>query len=220
MTPIPAIEHNRNALLRLWAVLVRSLGDGATLPRYARNNILRLLRPAESAVRRLIVSLACMLELKARTPAAHKAWAASAATGSKHAARPMPFPLFDRRKCLEPPRRHPPGIGPRLHVFGSGEAWPSAGCPCPLSDDPVGAETVLRRLQSLKAALDDLPKQARRLVRIQARRALAPPGPRRLGPLRPGRPPGMSARRSRRVDEILGDCNALARLAPRPPNTS
>jgi len=55
-----AAEHYRLALLRVVAALVDIAGLGedgapATLPRVTRNYLLRILRPAESAARRLIV---------------------------------------------------------------------------------------------------------------------------------------------------------------------
>ena len=56
-----AIERNREALKRVLAMLVAMAGLDAsaltnfTLPRHLYRTILRLLRPAESAVRRLII---------------------------------------------------------------------------------------------------------------------------------------------------------------------
>ena len=54
------IEKNRDALLRIVAMLFDIAGlpdapESATLPRITRNYLLRILRPAESAARRLIV---------------------------------------------------------------------------------------------------------------------------------------------------------------------
>src|SRR5262245_13363577 len=53
-----AIEKNREALKRVLAMLVAmaALGDGrTTLTRYLHTKVLRLLRPAEAAARRLII---------------------------------------------------------------------------------------------------------------------------------------------------------------------
>ncbi len=55
-----AIARNRDALLRIVEVLfaMAGLAEGeiaATLPRHLRNHILRILRPAEAAVRRLVI---------------------------------------------------------------------------------------------------------------------------------------------------------------------
>ena len=53
-----AIEKNRGALKRILAALVAMAGlagGGDTLPRHLHTAVLRLLRPAESAVRRLVI---------------------------------------------------------------------------------------------------------------------------------------------------------------------
>ena len=65
-----AIEQNRSVLLRvlmgLFALARISSpgGTGAVLPRFIRSYIIRLLRPAESAGRRLIVLYAMVHGLK------------------------------------------------------------------------------------------------------------------------------------------------------------
>jgi hypothetical protein len=93
--------------------------------------------------------------------------------------------------------------------------------------DAFGAVTLCRRLLSLKAALDDLPKQAIRLARWQARfarfRELHPNRPRRGTPFRPGFPPGYRPKlrpaRNQHDEErealnaILLNCNDLAHRA-------
>ncbi len=72
MDATTVIETNRQALLRIVATLVamagwasieldRVAGPAATLPRQVRTAILRLLRPAESAARRLAIALAAQL---------------------------------------------------------------------------------------------------------------------------------------------------------------
>ncbi|MFI0844551.1 hypothetical protein ACH196_11170, partial [Mesorhizobium sp. IMUNJ23232] len=56
-----AIEKNREALKRILAMLVgmaEMAGGASTLPRHLYRAILRLLRPAESAARRLIIATA------------------------------------------------------------------------------------------------------------------------------------------------------------------
>jgi hypothetical protein len=68
----------------------------------------------------------------------------------------------------------------------------------------------------VKLALDDLPRQARRLVRLQERRAADPdlaPAVKFKPPLRPGRPPGYRRKPVHEVDEILADCHWLASQA-------
>jgi hypothetical protein len=72
-----------------------------------------------------------------------------------------------------------------------------------------------RRLEALKLALADLPRQARRLVRLQARREKVPSLCLK-SPLRPGRPPGYRRKPNHDVDHVLAECHALARDAERP----
>jgi hypothetical protein len=64
-----AIERNRSALLRLIVALMNSLGlvEGGvltTLPYHLYRKALLILRPAESAVRRLIMMAAYAMELR------------------------------------------------------------------------------------------------------------------------------------------------------------
>jgi hypothetical protein len=83
---------------------------------------------------------------------------------------------------------------------------------------------LMRRLEAIKLALDDIPRQARRLVRWTARREKQSAG--RLvytSPLRPGRAPGLPHEPTRDIDHILHRCHALAREAMQSdslPNTS
>ncbi|MFZ2102206.1 MAG: hypothetical protein WAU86_16750, partial [Oricola sp.] len=68
-----AIERNRAALLRIVAMLfaIAGLDDGRTvetLPRHLRFYLIRILRPAESAVRRLVIIVARGLVVEIRPP--------------------------------------------------------------------------------------------------------------------------------------------------------
>ena len=78
---------------------------------------------------------------------------------------------------------------------------PSAAPPPP-PDGLVNAERITRRLQALKGALDDLPRQALRLARWRTRRE-AEKAPKFKSPLRPGRPPGSRRKPTHEVDEVL-----------------
>lgn len=92
----------------------------------------------------------------------------------------------------------------------------------PTPDDMLNAKRLCRRLLALQAALGDLPKQARRLARWEAKReaARAKSG-RYIRAMRHGRPPGYRARPRHPVDFVLGDCHALALYALHdPPDTS
>ena len=79
----------------------------------------------------------------------------------------------------------------------------------PPSDALVNAVPLTRRLEALKLALEDLPRQARRMARWQARREAAP-SPKFRSPLRPGRPPGSRRKPIHLVDEVLIECHGLA----------
>jgi hypothetical protein len=88
-------------------------------------------------------------------------------------------------------------------------------------DTSDGLETsahLLARLAALKSALEDLPRQARRLVRSLERRRNIPKLKFKM-PLRPGRAPGFRKKPRLDIDTILHQCDWLARntLAP---NTS
>ncbi|MGB8816678.1 MAG: hypothetical protein WCC66_02040, partial [Rhizobiaceae bacterium] len=75
-----------------------------------------------------------------------------------------------------------------------------------------------------RSALGDLPRQARRLARFQARRDLArkssaPFKPMRLSIFRPGLPPGWRQRPIHEVDDVLRECHGLALHAVNGPDT-
>ena len=61
-------------------------------------------------------------------------------------------------------------------------------------------------------ALEDLPRQAKRLVRALARRQKFPHLKLRM-PMRPGRAPGFRVKPRLEVDHVLRDCDWLARNA-------
>lgn len=140
------------------------------------------------------------------------------------------FQLFDPRKrfgrrrlCNPPPRLEPRirviGPDPRIAaLFPAPVARPQVAleAPSPAHDGLVSAVRLARRLQALKRAVDDIPNQARRLLRWQARRArqdVFPP--RSTEPLRLGRPPGYRAEPEHDVDDILIECHSLALHARR-----
>ncbi|MGE3832703.1 MAG: hypothetical protein AB7F76_17055, partial [Parvibaculaceae bacterium] len=77
------------------------------------------------------------------------------------------------------------------------------------------AVRLTRRLAALKRALDDVPRQARRLARWRARREKAK-APKFRSPLRPGHPPGYRRKPVHPVDDVLIECHELAWDALRP----
>jgi hypothetical protein len=223
-----AIERNRDALTAILATLIAMLGLTGTaplgrIPRLLHRTVLRVLRPAESATRRLIVIAARGLVLK---PVAPRPMPQGGIAGKSGTRRPS-FPLFDPRKHFDLGRRPPrPRFIPRITTMRV-DAWGdtvftcSSDAPRPKArarkpdDGQVDATRLARRLEALKAALADLPRQAKRLVRARARRDKVP----RLqsqSPMRPGLPPGYRKRSDHDVDDVLKECHALARDALRP----
>ena len=87
-----------------------------------------------------------------------------------------------------------------------------------LSDGKETSDTLLRRLAALKDALENLPRQARRLVRALARRENIP-HLRFMAPVRIGYPPGHRKKPRLEIDRVLHECHWLARNAVAP-NTS
>lgn len=199
-----AIRRQQGALLRLLGVLVAMAGPSGRMKREAWLAVLRVLRPAESAVRRLIVIAARGLVVPMAS-GQKRMLPDFGVLAPKDSARAPSFPLLDRRKRfaeLAPPplRRN----GPRLSVIGEDEP---GFAPAPRPDDGmIEAGRVRARIAALQAVLADVPKQARRLVRMQARPSTKP----RLSPLRPGWPPGYRKDGVRPVDVLLADCHALA----------
>ncbi len=86
------------------------------------------------------------------------------------------FQLFDPRKNFKRLRhRKFARMEPRIHFFEYdprvAALWPAPKPvvePPPPPDGLVNAQRLSRRLQALKSALEDLPRQARRLARWQA----------------------------------------------------
>ncbi|MEW9807535.1 hypothetical protein ABUE31_16215 [Mesorhizobium sp. ZMM04-5] len=213
------------------------------LPRHLHRAILRLLRPAESAVRRLIIVLARGLVVTLAPPRGTKPAAAASQDGIAiprpgHApASPSPLwggvrgggtlPLLDPLKRSVSPLR--PAAIPRISLPGVTQPFPLAPRNPPAPDDPLDATRLALRLQAVVTALDDLPAQARRFARWRAFRtqekdtAAAPARKnRRAWPLRPGRPPGQRPKRLRghAVHDILSDLHGLAFDALERPDTS
>ena len=224
-----AIKRNSKALKGIIEVLFALLGlDGtdaaSRIPRSLHSAVLGVLRPAESALRRLIIIVARGLVVKV---VASRPMPKGHIIGKGVGSSGLSFQLFDTRKdFLELRQRrvkyakHPPRIlffGPDSRVD---DLWPApppvAAVPAPPpSDGLINAERIARRLQVLKLALDDLPRQARRMARWRVRREAAK-APKFKSPLRPGPPPGRRKRHIHPIDEILADCHGLAWEAMKP----
>ncbi|MDI6027101.1 hypothetical protein QBK99_12970 [Corticibacterium sp. UT-5YL-CI-8] len=250
-----AIDKHQAALKRLLVLLVamagmtvvavESLGSTGTdvgqktLPRHLHRAILRLLRPAEAAARRLIILAARGMSVPQQRPPSGKPQQHSAflrtpgGTGillPKSAMPPRPAPQSMALPLLDPlrlPRRKPsrPTVVPRIRSFGIDSSFgapsPIPARPTPLPDDPLNANRLRLRLAALGRALDDLPRQARRFVRWRQRRRRG--AFHRLSPLRGGPPPGLrppGSRHAREVDKTLDDVHGLALWTLEHPDSS
>ncbi|MEX0955570.1 MAG: hypothetical protein WDZ83_10200 [Rhizobiaceae bacterium] len=233
-----AIKRNREALERILAALFALVGldesgpspvlQSAILPRHLHSHALRILRVAEAAIRRLIVIAAREVTVQPR-PAGEASRPDLAflrkgksvqPAGAPAALRIPAFPLLDplKKYPFEPPRRASKFF-PRICVVGVSEPAPLPEKPILSLDDPVDAAALHRRLLASRRALENLPREARRLARWQARRSLRR-GPGRIVPLRLGRPPGGRKRPLHAVDDVLKECHALALDILSPPDTS
>ena len=221
-----AIERNSEALKSIVETLfaMLELAGAATvarIPQPLHRAVLRVLRPAESAMRRLVVIAARGLVVKL-APSRPMPAGAIGQGGQGGNSRPS-FQLFDPRKNFAPRRRGTATrIVPRIHFFGSdprvAALWPArppVADPAPPPDGLVNAERLTRRLQALKLALEDLPRQAWRLARWRMRRENAP-GAKFKSPLRPGPPPGHRRKAVHQVDLVLAECHGLACDAMKP----
>jgi len=212
-----AIEINQTALARIVAALIvmfglAAQGAAARLPRPVYRAALRVLRPAESAVRRLIVIAARGVQVKPHPVSPMPAGLALARTGSARTS----FQLFDARKRFGPVRSRSAGlkVAPRVFVFGPSPLVPLFQPQMPREAEPepdgmAGAARLNRRLAAVKMALENLPREVKRLARWQARRDRMA-RPRFRSPLRPGLPPGYRKRPRHEVDQVLMECHALA----------
>jgi hypothetical protein len=210
-----AIGINREALIRIVAALIAMVegAAGARLLRATRIAVLRVLRPAESAVRRLIVIAARGIAV---TSPALRPMPRGLAFGRSASPRTA-FQLFDPRRRFDlQPRRIQPAAMPRISLLGAGplvplfhEPQPEPGAGAEPDDGMVGAAQLGRRLAAIETALADLPRQARRLARWRARRDTMR-NCKFISPLRPGRPPGYRREAEDEIDGVLRKCHALA----------
>jgi hypothetical protein len=143
-----------------------------TLPRHLHRAILRLLRPAESAVRRLVIVMARELAVALPAPRLRRAKPGPTflrkpggtgilmPSGSMSSTRPGPrtlaLPLLDPLRPFRPRRPRQNGV-PRISLPGVTAPFPVAPRRPPAPDDPLDATRLALRLQALGAALDDLP---------------------------------------------------------------
>jgi hypothetical protein len=207
-----AIKRNSAALIAIVAALFKMLRiEDERLPLRLHRKVLRVLRPAESVVRRLIVIAARGLVVRL-TPARQILRGPAIAKKKKGGAARVSFQLFDPRKRFAYQRRR---FGPAIHVIAFDPrvaamrpAWQPAPRPAPRVDEDglVSALPLRARLTTLKSALDDLPGEAKRMARWRARRErLQAQRPVFTSPLRPGLPPGSRKKPVHKVDQVLRD---------------
>jgi hypothetical protein len=201
-----ALKHNSEALQGIIMALFAMLGlEGEA-------TVSRIPKPLHRAVRRLIIIAARRLVVKV---APSRPMPKGLKIGKGDGNRLPSFQLYDTRKYfveLSQRRVKYTKNPPRIHVFPYDTLVPiSRPVAEPVSppDGLVNGERLSRRLQVLKLALADLPRQARRMARWRLRRE-AMPSPKFKSPLRPGPPPGRRKRHIHPIDEILADCHALA----------
>jgi hypothetical protein len=278
-----AIEQHRDALRRIVVTLFAmaglqffpqhgalpqkvALAENPTLPRHLHRAILRLLRPAESAARRLIIAaprnvtvssprqgkgvmtpppltlkgegdsetLTTLSPLRGSEGRARQAARPGQVRGggSMSTGRPPTLPLFDRLPSPSRPQRPTSNSVPRISLPGYTAPFVIPVRHSPSPSDPLNAARLTLRLQALAAAVDDLPRQARRFARWRNRNqqhkrtaapsAKSPRRSRRIWPLRGGRPPGAhnARRHPRAVDDVLKAAHGLAFWALESPDTS
>jgi hypothetical protein len=215
-----AVDRNQSALQAIVAALFAMLGlaEGAAagrIPKELRLAVLRVLRPAESAVRRLIVMAARDVVMKPGLPRPKPA--GKIAKTGKGGGRPPVFKLEDTRPSMLPPVRRGryARFGPRVHAYpydtlvASMQARAAARARPP-DDGLIDATRLGRRLHAIKLALADLPKQARRLARWRARRQrIATTRLIYTSPLRPNPARGRHDD-GHGVEEVLRECHELA----------
>jgi hypothetical protein len=219
-----AVKRNSEVLAGIVETLFAMLGlmgeaTVSRLPWTTYRAVLRILRPAESALRRLIVIAARGLVVK---PASSRSKPVGPVKPRKEGnLRSASFQLFDpHTRIVLPRRRIPKRPGPRIHMFNADNElvtiWPPprpAANPAPdppkAADGMVNGARLSRRLEALESALADLPRQARRLVRWRMRQEKSH-NPSFKTPIRPGRPPGYRRRKVHEVDELLSECQWLA----------
>jgi hypothetical protein len=214
-----AIEINRDALTHIVAGLVALLalqGEVLRLPLPVYQMLQRLLHPAESAVRRLIVIMARGLVVPDVPSRPMPQGLVIAGTSKGRAS----FQLFDPRKTFgDPDDVQPPISGPRIRMIDalSPRQLFLAKFVKPKQEMCSETETLhlRQRLSLLARALDQLPREAKRMARWQKRRAEMK-NPPFIFPLRPGWPPGHQQKPREEIDNVLRECHALAWMALQP----
>jgi hypothetical protein len=224
-----AIRRNRDQIrtivLALFALARMRVGGSLfTLPRSTLAMIMLVLRPAESCVRRLIVIAAHSLSPLPAISRKRANWPDLPPRGGeiREAVRGglenrKAFKLFDQLKSFDPES-----------IWDVEPVWESQIGPFDPTfhysstlETPLDVTHIGQRLNALIRALDNLPHQARRLIRWQIKRdqLLKAKRPTRISPMRPGLPPGWRQRKIHEIDEVLRECHGLANDMLNAPDT-
>lgn len=220
-----AVERNRDILIRVVAqmfVMARIVpgelpASGllmTTLPSAVYRAVLLILRPAEAALRRLIIMAAHDMTFTPRPSDGRVQRSGFAGAIPQGSSRPPFFDMFDPMK--------------RFGFCGftdadeaeigedKDEGRVSAKRPDPLNFVPVNALLLWKRLQGLHHASHNLDRHVRRYVRWNGRNRhvlrnnLPIKGRQRLSLIRPGFAPGRCKNGKREVDELLSETHGLA----------
>lgn len=232
------VARHKTALLGVLAGIVAMAGvlagDKPTLPRHLYRTVLALMRPLESAIRRLMIVAARDVVVKPYPPKpapppqfppviapfSHRYGVVHTPVRSLGIAawnqppkpkRPAPstysipvadpLPVFGKKRR----KRVPAHLGPRISFFNGNDPPRPKAPPKPTRDDPMDARRIVLRLEAYARALNDLPRQAKRVARWKARRAAG--YIRRLSPIRSGPAWGSRKKYSRRpqheIDDVL-----------------
>jgi hypothetical protein len=159
------------------------------LPRHLHRAVLRLLRPAEAAARRLVIVMARGLVVKLPLSRPRKPQPRPAILHNRRGTgivmprgfrpeaglrapprRTFSLPLLDPLPRWRTPGRPAASGVPRISFPGFIAPHPVAVRQPPSPNDPVDAARLALRLNALGSVLDDLPGQARRFARWRARR--------------------------------------------------
>ncbi|HTV68881.1 MAG TPA: hypothetical protein VMF90_10120 [Rhizobiaceae bacterium] len=229
------VTKNREMLVGVLAALVKMAGLSESrthLPRHVHRAVLRLLRPAEAAARRLIIIAARGLKVtlpKPRPPRA-KPKTSFAKKGSTRSGIVLPRGMTEaqfralmtggdgEKKPARPGFRRLPLADP-LSRFRRRRRYRPAPAVRPFEYyEPLDATRLGFRLQAVGDVLDNLPAYAKRFARWKARRDAG--RIKRTSPLKPGRAPGSLKKRTHEVHDLLADLQHFAWLSLQPPDTS
>ncbi|MEM0899400.1 MAG: hypothetical protein AAGI92_05560 [Pseudomonadota bacterium] len=213
-----AVKRQRDAFRVVVAMLASMVGlvDGDLpprdeifpLPRRVHTQLLQLLRPAESALRRLIFVYALGALERMRPGSGVVKEAAPLPDFSKfNAAREggsaSKFPLIDPRKDFS-------------YLWRDEEAGVASPSNAPTHEieKPISPVLVMRRVAALAHAYETMPKQAKRMAHWL--RAMNGPRsddvtlPPKLHPIRPGAAPGYTEKPANEADDLLCECEHIA----------